>query len=308
MQTKTIDKVISKKISQWLASITDIDLRNSIEKNIVVTGGCITSMLLKEKPNDYDIYFRDAKLCLRVAEYYSRQMGGDALPLLADRFGNFSTTKEYDLTCKEKYVHTYIPSSGYISERGLTEDKEVDDILETEQTPAEKANATTEGRAYRPVFITSNAITLSNQIQLITRFCGDPEVIHKNFDMQHTKMYWTKADGVVTNTASLECVLSKRLIYSGSKFPLCSIIRVRKFIQRGWSIDAGQLVKMTIQLNGLDLLEPKTLVQQLIGVDTTYFAWLLDELTKPEHLTDEGKIDQNHAMNLINYMFDSVDE
>lgn len=313
MRTKTISKVISKKIQDWINSIEDIGLRNSILENVVVTGGCITSMLLKQSPNDYDIYFTDAKLCKRVAEYYVKKMTTNNIPVhLTDANGNFEHTKDFNREL-DLHVHTYIGSSGYLSEKRnvLDADDEADEMLqdEIEMTPAEKANADKgEKPRYRPVFITSNAITLSNKIQLITRFCGDPEKIHENFDFQHTKLWWTKETGVVTNTDSLECVLSKRLIYSGSKFPLCSIVRLRKFIQRGWTVDAGQIVKMAIQLNGMDLLEPKTLVNQLVGVDTTYFSWLLDELTKPENLTDEGKVDANHAMNLINYMFDSVED
>ncbi len=316
MQKKTIERVIAKKVDDWLSTITCPDLRNRIRSNIVVTGGCITSMFLKEKPNDFDIYFKDVHLCKEVAEYYLRRMKGVSASVVAhltDKNGNFYTTDLYDKDCKEKYVHTYVPSAGYISEKGLEsqEDKQVDDILsEEEKTPSEVVNEDdNQGKEkYRPVFITSNAITLSNKIQIITRFCGEPEIIHKNFDFEHTKMYWTHETGVVTTTKALECVLAKRLVYSGSKFPLCSFIRTRKFIQRGWSIDAGQLVIMGIQLNGFDLLEPKTLVQQLVGVDTTYFAWLLDELTKPENLTDEGYVDKNHAVNLIRYMFDSPED
>lgn len=311
MRTKTISKVINAKIDDWLKSITDQALAAKIKDNIVVTGGCITSMLLKEKPNDFDIYFKCPKLCKEVAQYYVAKMGHSDVPChLTDSSGLFETQELFDKDCKELYVHTFIGSSGYLSEKGdaLSSDQEADAVLqdEIEQTPAEKVNAEkSDKKPYRPVFITSNAITLSNKIQIITRFCGGPDIIHKNFDFTHTKMYWTKEDGVVTNVDALECVLAKRLIYSGSKFPLCSFIRTRKFIQRGWTIDAGQYVKMGIQLSGMDLLDPKTLVHQLVGVDTSYFAWLLDELTKPEKLTDEGKVDENYAINLINYMFDS---
>lgn len=300
MQTKTINKVIAAKVEQWLSSIDDITLRNDVRPNVVVTGGCITSMLLNEDPNDFDIYLEDVHVCKRLAEYYLKEMGYPELQAkLTDVQGNFENSDDYNRSCQDKYIHTYIPSSGFLSKKRLDGDMETIPLEEKENS------TTSEEGAYHPVFITSNAITLSNKIQIITRFCGVPEKIHKNFDFSHTKMYWTQEEGVVTNINSLECVLAKRLIYSGSKFPLCSFIRTRKFIQRGWTIDAGQYVKMGIQLNGLDLLEPKTLVQQLIGVDTSYFSWMLDELTKPESLTGDGKIDKNHAINLINYMFDS---
>ncbi len=311
MRTCTINKVITKKVNDWLASITDLGLRVALKDKIVVTGGCITSMLLKEDPNDYDIYFTDIKATQAVADYYLKEMqgGSDCSTLLTDNHGNFEGTDKFDPSCTDKHIHIFIPSSGYISGKGLqtaTEAREEDVATDIEKTPAEVANEAVDvGKRYRPVFITSNAVTLSNKVQLIIRFSGDPEKIHSNFDFTHTKMYWTAKDGVVTNVNALEAVLAKRLIYSGSKFPLCSFIRTRKFIQRGWTIDAGQFVKMGLQLSQMDLFDPKVLIQQLIGVDTTYFSWLLDELTKPEHLTKEGKIDGNHAMRLINYMFDS---
>ena len=311
MRAKTISKVISKKMDDWLNTVSDLDLRKEVMDNIVVTGGCITSMLLKEDPNDFDVYLRDVDLCKRLTEYYVKKMGHSDVPIyLADANGNFEITEEYNDKCNDKYVYTYVGSCGYLSDKDIYEDKEVKAILngDQEQTPAEKSNSDkSEKEKYRPVFITSNAVTLSDKVQFITRFCGDPEKIHTNFDFHHTKLYWTKETGVVLDADALECILNKRLIYTGSKFPLCSFIRTRKFIQRGWTIDSGQYVKIGIQLNGFDLLEPRTLVQQLIGVDTTYFAWLLDELTKSDNLTDEGKIDQNHAINLINYMFDSVE-
>lgn len=308
MKTVTINKVINKKVNDWLKTITDLKLREDLPDNIVITGGCITSMLLKEDPNDYDIYFKDISITKRVADYYLSKMGQGGVTRLTDNQGNFEGTDEYDSKCSSKYVHIYINSSGYLSEKSLTTVTETNDeayATDIEKTPAELLNENPADERYRPIFITSNAITLSNKIQLIVRFSGDPKCIHSNFDFTHTKMYWTKKDGVVTNVNSLEAVLSKTLIYSGSKFPLCSFIRTRKFINRGWSIDAGQYVKMGLQLSQMDLFDPRTLVQQLIGVDTTYFSWLLDELTKPEHLTDEGKIDNNHAIRLINYMFDS---
>ena len=61
----------------------------------------------------------------------------------------------------------------------------------------------------------------------------------------------------------------------GSKYPLCSIIRTRKFIQRGYTINAGQYLKMAMQLNELDLKDVSVLQDQLIGVDSAYFDMVI---------------------------------
>ena len=68
-----------------------------------------------------------------------------------------------------------------------------------------------------------------------------------------------------------KCIINKELIYTGSKYPLCSIIRTRKFIERGYHINAGQYVKMAWQLNKLDLNNLDVFKDQLMGVDSFYW-------------------------------------
>jgi len=55
MKTKTITKVIDKKITEWLESITDVELRKEAKRDLIVTGKCIASMFLKENVNDFDL-------------------------------------------------------------------------------------------------------------------------------------------------------------------------------------------------------------------------------------------------------------
>ena len=49
-------------------------------------------------------------------------------------------------------------------------------------------------------------------------------------------------------------LLARQLVYQGSKYPICSMIRTRKFLQRGWHINAGQYLKMAFQVSELDLV------------------------------------------------------
>ena len=74
--------------------------------------------------------------------------------------------------------------------------------------------------------------------------------------------------------------MAKELLYQGSKYLLCSIIRTRKFIQRGWSINAGQYVKMAMQLNDLDLKNIEVLKEQLTGVDSSYFDMFISTIRR----------------------------
>ena len=67
---KTIKAILSKKIGKWVATIEDETLRELVRKNVVVTGGCIASMLQGEDVNDFDVYLRDYPTTLKLAEYY----------------------------------------------------------------------------------------------------------------------------------------------------------------------------------------------------------------------------------------------
>jgi hypothetical protein len=153
---------------------------------------------------------------------------------------------------------------------------------------------------YRPVFLSSNAITLSDNVQLIVRFFGGHEAIHKNFDFVHCMNWWTFADGVQLRLDSLEALMSKTLVYKGSLYPICSVFRARKFIERGWTINAGQYLKMILQISDLDLTKFEIMEEQLTGVDAAYFSQLLNNAKNKEN---PELIDKNHMVEIINRMF-----
>jgi len=155
-------------------------------------------------------------------------------------------------------------------------------------------------KKFRPVFLTSNAITLSDGIQLVTRFYGEPDEIHENYDFAHCTCYWQSWDGKLElRPKALEALLARELRYVGSKYPLCSIIRTRKFVERGWTINAGQFVKMAMQLNDLDLNDINVLEEQLTGVDAAYFREVIDALKQK----DEARVDRAYLLQLIDRVF-----
>ena len=65
-----IRRELKSKIDDWLSTIENEHLINTIKKDVIITGGAIASMLLGEKVNDYDIYFRTKETTLKVANYY----------------------------------------------------------------------------------------------------------------------------------------------------------------------------------------------------------------------------------------------
>jgi hypothetical protein len=248
MKIKTINKVLSAKFQAWADSITDTSLRELVQQNTIITGGSIVSMLLGEDVNDFDLYFRNHDTCLRVARYYALK-------------------HPQDVSVQVKDGAISIRTSLGVIYKG---DEEASD---------ESAQSKPGEETFEPLYFSSNAITLSDKIQIVVRFYGEPEQIHQNYDFIHCTCYWSSWDSkLVTPERALISMMTKELVYCGSKYPLCSLIRIRKFIARKWTINAGQMLKIVLQLNDLDLNNIEVLRDQLVGVDSAYFAQVLEVL------------------------------
>lgn len=251
MKLKTISKILASKFDAWANSITDEPLRKMVMENTIITGGSIVSLLQGEQVNDFDLYFRNYNTCLKVAQYYAKF------------FPDQCSIQEVD---------------GQVSIRVTMAIAYKGDEEASDESPVA---AKGEDEKFNPVYMSSNAITLSDRIQIVCRFYGEPEQIHANYDFVHCTCYWKSWDcQLVTPVKALTSMMTKELIYVGSRYPLCSLIRIRKFIARGWTINAGQMLKIVIQLNELDLLDPRVLQDQLVGVDSAYFAQVLAQLSE----------------------------
>lgn len=313
MKAKTIKSVIRKKVSSWLATVPNEDgLRDLLSKNIIVTGGCITSMLQDQRVNDFDIYFRTHEAALAAANHYVAMFKLNPPTTFAGR--DKEVEIKVDPTSEKEQVKIIIQSAGIASASGAdsyqyfeTQEDEVGEMyVESvmDEVP-EAAKPEGDGKGdYRPVFLSANAITLSNGVQLVTRFLGEPDVIHKFYDFIHCTCYWSSWDGkLVLPADALEAILTKELRYVGSLYPLCSIIRIRKFVARGWTINAGQILKMCWQLHKLNLSDLKVLDDQLTGVDAHYFRQVIARLQEQQEGEPEKPIDSTYLMEIIDRMF-----
>jgi hypothetical protein len=283
MKAKTIKAILRKKTDDWLSTIEDDAVRALARKNTIITGGCIASMLLQEKVNDYDLYFRNAETAYQVANYYitkyNDEVGGD-ISLIDDR--------------EEDRIAIMVQSVGI---EGTKEDEAGSPDVQGDDLEVPTQVET--GR-YRPVFFSMNAISLSNKIQLVTRFYGEPDQIHENYDFVHCTNSWDSWTGKLTlRPDALESLLTRELRYVGSKYPLCSIIRTRKFVARQWTINAGQYVKMAFQLQEHDLNDPAVLEEQLTGVDIHYFFEVITALKE----RDSKRVDTAYLMEVIDRIF-----
>lgn len=292
MNGKNIKKHLNAKMRDWLSSIDDENIKKTIKENVIITGGAIVSLLTGEEVNDYDVYFKTKEACFEVAQYY------------VSKWNEMHTDKPVSIKLWEKTgkVKCYVASKGIADEN---EEVISPIVYNFENEEAELKNQKDASKEkYRPKFITSNAITLSDKIQLVTRFYGEVEEIHKNYDFAHCTCAWSSWNNrLFLPERALECIINKELFYIGSKYPLCSIIRTRKYLDRGYHINAGQYVKMCMQLNELDLNNVEVLEDQLTGVDTAWFDRLIVEIKNHMDETGKSRIDTTYVMEVINKIF-----
>ena len=106
-------------VDEWLETIEDEELKALLSKNVIITGGCIASMLLREKVNDYDIYFRNKEAAEKAALYYVERFevknkNGIPCEIRVDTSSKVDTG--------EDRVRIVIKSSGIASEEGTGEE------------------------------------------------------------------------------------------------------------------------------------------------------------------------------------------
>lgn len=303
MGRNAINKVINKKVDDFtlaLSKIGDIKdedketFREEIKNNLILSGGCIASMLLGEKVNDFDFYFLNKDIARKVINIYISKIKTNN-----DKIGDLYTEDT------DTGIAVYVKSAGIISsDEGTNSEYE---YFENSAPNALKTSnflykvSQSNKKDYELSFMTANAITLVGGVQLIIRFVGDPEYIHKRFDFTHAKNYWIKDRGVVLNPDALESILSKRLKYSGSMYPICSLLRIRKFIKRGWHVSAGEILKISYDISHLDLSDYDVLKDQLAGVDVAYFAEFINELIAEKN--NGRDIDHIYICNLLDKVF-----
>jgi hypothetical protein len=260
MEAIQIQNIIEEKVNEWLSSIIDPFIRAQIRDSIIVTGGCITSMLIDEEVNDFDIYLRNEYAAYHLTQYYCNFIPKDIHPVI-----------------KEDKILISLPD-----EKALK-------------------NRNPQGK-YAIAFISTLAITLTDKIQIVVRFFGEPDKIHESYDFVHCTNYWTSWEKIlVLRPDALKAIENKKLIYVGSKYPIASMIRLKKFIDRGWKISSGELLKMSLQISDLDLYDKEQLKEQLSGI----YSKDLSQIVKETKIDNNGKIDKKSLLDSIEKHFPS---
>lgn len=292
MQRKTIKKVLVTKLESWLESITDESLRKDVKQNLVVSGGSICSMWLKEQVNDFDIYLKKEDVAYKLAKYYTKAYDLEVM--------SYSTRENHDAWSKEGGITKITLDNLQPGQVKIFLAKDHPSGYRT-QFEDEKIGK------YLPLFFSPNAISLSDDIQIVLRFTGTVEEIHKSFDFIHATNYFTFEEGLVTNLKAMESIISKQLYYQGSLYPLTTIFRMKKFIKRGWNVSAGEMLKAMFQISKLNLSDLHVLEDQLVGIDVMLLGQLIEVLKNKREADPTFVLTYNYLVVLIDKLF-SEDE
>jgi len=300
LKAKTIKSILSKVHKDFVESIEDDRVKGLVEANSVISGGCIVSMLLKEPINDFDYYFTNKETAVSVAEYFLKKF--------QQKNSNYADYRVWVNGDRIEFSNGGRDVIGkYEAEDDLTEYTDIlsrDSDSDADHVDCVRDNTAEEKPKFQPVFITSNAISLTGKIQLVLRFYGTPDEIHANYDYVHATSYWSSSSNeLVLRPEAMESILARELRYIGSKYPVCSIFRSKKFIQRGWTINAGQFLKMAWQISELDLTNVDVLRDQLVGVDSVYFLRVIESLKRKQEENPGFKIEQTYLFEIINRIF-----
>lgn len=289
MNGKHIKQHLNSKLEDWVSSIDNEDVKKAIKGNVIITGGSIVSLLTGEDVNDYDVYFKTKEALKTVAKYY------------VDKWNKGDEEAKAELKEDDKgRIRIFISSVGVAGEN----DEAENDLENGEEIAESKKPEKKSKEKYRPKFLSSNAITLTDKIQVVARFYGDVTEIHKNYDYVHCTCAWCSWDNeLILPSRALEAIINKELYYMGSKYPLCSIFRARKYINRGYTINAGQYLKMAMQLNDLNLKDVEVLKEQLMGVDSAYMSALIEAISAQKEKEEDFTIDSEYVIELVNRIF-----
>ncbi len=306
---KTIKKVLGKKFDDFVSSIQDEELRKLVRRDAFITGGSIVSLLLAENIKDFDLYLKTKETAKKLAEYYVKEFK-DTHPEFDDGdifVYDSDEDKRNDWNGKQRpnpaLVKVFVRSRGIAGD--ANEELQKEERTEDEEPLQERKTEPEAGvLMYRPVFLSANAITLSDKIQIVLRFYGEPDEVHKNYDFIHCTCFWEAHNNKLTLPAeALESILAKTLSYQGSLYPICSVIRTRKFLRRGWHLSAGQYLKMCFQISDLDLDDVDVLEEQLTGVDQAYFAQIIKICREKKKQDVDFRITSAYVCEVIDRIF-----
>lgn len=253
---KALGVTIASIIGQALPS----KLRKLFDNSAIIAGGCFASAVVGDRINDVDIFFKDARFLRKFGRLINEHIPQEhRFDLVYDGFG-------YSVMFMEEH-------SGI--EAGVGRKRKIDQVsLNCEISDKIKVIA------IGPNAITARFDGLPYTAQIVTRLLTQDIIdLKKQFDFAHTQFFYdVLRDEYVASSLAERSAIDKTLIYTGSKYPFSSMVRMVKYIRRGWSISPSQMFLIANDLSKLDMHDSGVLLDQLLSIDVAYFLNVLSEV------------------------------
>ncbi len=225
--------------------------------NSFIAGGAIISLSKEEKVKDYDLFVTSSDSVISLFNTLVRRTpNGSCFELVVNKDEQNPNLKRGSLKLAEGF-----------------REKNLDDFIDNFNYSCKQNKSYNRTYKVLPVYLSKNALTLSNGIQLIFRFIGEPKEVFTSFDYEHCKVYWRPNPlglllGTVTYEGrSQESIAKNELIYTGNtRFVLSAISRLNKFIKRGWGIAPSSLLSLALSSSKVDWANRQALEEELLGI------------------------------------------
>lgn len=122
------------------------------------------------------------------------------------------------------------------------------------------------------------------QLIVLSDLFGEPAAIFSYYDftvcMGAYQFSQDQAkEGFVFGDEFHKHIGQRRLVFhTGTMFPICSMLRVMKYVKRGYFITGMELLKIGLSIHSLKIESYKDLRRQLQGIDTAFLADLTDQM------------------------------
>jgi hypothetical protein len=98
-------------------------------------------------------------------------------------------------------------------------------------------------------------------------FFKDLNAVFDNFDYECCKAgFYFSNNEFVCSPIFWETLQTKSLKYTGSKYPIGALMRLTKYVQRGYTPDYSSVLKLYKDLNALNMVDPETIENQIGGM------------------------------------------
>ena len=128
------------------------------------------------------------------------------------------------------------------------------------------------------------------QLIVMPSLFGDPKTIFSYYDFTVCMAAYQfskdgQDEGFVFGEDFFKHIGQRRLVFhTGTKFPICSMLRVMKYIKKGFFIGGMELLKMGLAIHSLKLETYADLRSQLQGIDTAFLSDLTAQMRPGEPL------------------------